>query len=252
MTAEGEPLHTGRKQQSDGECRQSIANKTGELVPNRKHHQFSLYLKLLQGAFTAFFVRCQLGHGNEHGTERSGKKCPLYQCRRCGWPATAPASTWPPCSRPLARSLLPPSQPQYKIFLPASMAGLRRNEIDKPLLCQFLFPKVRLRSETYLLVAEFFRIRFHFDERHCAALRAVSCRRNPDDCTLASRLERSNLPGMPTKSKPVSKFAQKPPKSKAASLVVSSSYPASCSAWSRSCAARSIVWARRGFRCSSI
>ena len=39
-------------------------------------------------------------------------------------------------------------------------------------------------------------------------------------------LERSNLPGMPTKAKPVSKSAQKPPKSKAASLVVSSSYPA--------------------------
>ena len=39
-------------------------------------------------------------------------------------------------------------------------------------------------------------------------------------------LERSNLPGMPTKAKPVSKSAQKPPKSKAASLVVSGSYPA--------------------------
>jgi hypothetical protein len=38
-------------------------------------------------------------------------------------------------------------------------------------------------------------------------------------------LERSNLPGMPTKAKPVSKSAQKPPKSKAASLVVSSNYP---------------------------
>ena len=40
-------------------------------------------------------------------------------------------------------------------------------------------------------------------------------------------LERSNLPGMPTKAKPsVSKSAQKPPKSKAASLSLSSSYPA--------------------------
>ena len=40
-------------------------------------------------------------------------------------------------------------------------------------------------------------------------------------------LESSNLPGMPTKSKPsVSKSAQKPPQSKAASLIVSSSHPA--------------------------
>jgi hypothetical protein len=32
-----------------------------------------------------------------------------------------------------------------------------------------------------------------FDERYCVALRAVSCRRNPDDCTLASRLGTQQL-----------------------------------------------------------
>ena len=62
-------------------------------------------------------------------------------------------------------------------------------------------------------------------QRHCAALGAMSCRRNPDDCTLASRLGTQQLTWMPTKAKPVSTSAQRPPQSKAASLVVSSGYP---------------------------
>ena len=38
MTPCGEPLQTSGKHQSDSERRHGIANETGELVPNRRHH----------------------------------------------------------------------------------------------------------------------------------------------------------------------------------------------------------------------